>query len=231
MPELRRLRRLRSELGRRAVARSRTARRLTFRARWTSTRRLDPLTEWGYERGQPVDRWYIHRYLTGNPAPLHGTVLEVKEDLYASVLGAERVDVLDIDAGNPLATVIGDVCAPVTLEPDRYDAAIVTQTLQLVPDPAQALANLKRSLRPGGVLLVTVPCMSRSAGPSDRWRWTPLGFLELAESVGLRGEVSGVGNVLACRAFLLGAAVEDLDKSLLTRADPACPLLVTAALR
>ncbi len=162
---------------------------------------------------------------------MQGHVLEVKEDLYASALGAERVDVLDIDAGNPAATVIGDVCDPATLERGRYDAAIVTQTLQLVADPAQALDNLRRSLRPGGVLLVTVPSLSRAAGTGDRWRWLPFGFQETAAAAGLHGDVCGVGNVLACRAFLLGAAVEDLDKSLLTRADPACPLLVTAALR
>lgn len=231
MAEPRSLRRLRAEVGRRAVARSRTARRLTFRARWTSTRRLDPLTQWGFERGRPVDRWYIDRFLTDGRPPLSGTVLEVKEDLYGTVLGGDRVEVLDIDPGNPLATVVGDVCAPDTLGAERYDAAIVTQTLQLVTDPAQALTNLRRSLRPGGVLLVTVPCTSRSAGPADRWRWTPLGFRELAESAGLRGDVSGVGNLLACRAFLLGAAVEDLDATLLAQDDPDCPLLVTAVLR
>ncbi len=231
MPVLPSLRHARSELGRRAVARSRLARRLTFRARWTSTRRVDPLTEWGFERGQPVDRWYIDGFLTGAAALVSGHVLEVKEDLYATELGAGSVDVLDIDPENPAATVVGDVCDPSTLEPARYDAVIFTQTLQLVPDPTAALANLRRALRPGGVLLVTVPCLSRSAGPADRWRWTPFGFEELAASAGLHGDVRGTGNVLACRAFLLGAAVEDLDASLLGEHDRECPLLVTAVLR
>lgn len=199
--------------------------------RWSSARRLDPLSEWGFERGEPLDRWYIRQFLTSNAHLVRGHVLEVKEDLYGTSLGADRVDVLDIDPTNPLATVVGDVCDPATLASGRYDAAIVTQTLQLVAAPGQALVNLQRSLRPGGVLIVTVPCMSRLAGSSDRWRWTPLGLQELAESAGLTGEVSGVGNLLACRAFLLGAAVEDLDTALLAQHDPQCPLLVTAVLR
>ena len=163
---------------------------------------------------------------------MRGTVLEVKEDLYASALGAQRVDVLDIDPHNPLATLVGDLCEATTLEEDRYDVAIITQTLQLVADPVAALVHLRRSLRPGGLLLVTVPCMSRLAGGGrDRWRWTPKGFREVAAAAGFTGEVEGVGNVLTCRSFLFGAAVEDFDVTLLQLNDPDCPLLITAILR
>ena len=225
------VRRLISALARRAVLRSAAARRLTFRLRWSSTSRLEPLTEWGYERGTPVDRWYNERFLYDHAPLVHGRALEVKEDLYASRLGASRVDVLDIDPDNPLADIVGDLCSPETLPAATYDVAVITQTLQLLPDPAAALANLRRSLRPGGVLLLTAPCMSRSAGVEDRWRWLPLGLQELAHAAGLSGEVVGVGNVLSGRAFLLGAAAEDLGERLLKPVDEAVPLLVTAVLR
>ena len=49
---------------------------------------------------------------------------------------------VDIDASNERATVVGDLCDPTTLDVDRYDAAIITQTLQFVSDVEAALRNL-----------------------------------------------------------------------------------------
>ena len=155
------------------------AQRAFLTARFGDTGRTEPLTNWGSQRGQPVDRWYIERYLGDHSSDVSGRVLEVKSDLYASRFGASAVDVVDIDPSNPYATVMGDLCDPATLEPSRYDAAIVTQTLQLVRDPQAALRNLLGSLRRRGALLVTVPCLSRIVGDIDRWRWTPAGFEQL----------------------------------------------------
>jgi len=157
--------------------------------------------------------------------------LEVKEDLYATRLGAQRVDILDVDPANRVATIVGDMCDPQTLPVETFDVAVVTQTLQLLPDPRQALVNLRECLRPGGVLLVTVPCMSRLAGEWDRWRWTPRGFEDVVRSAGALGELHAVGNLLTCRAFLLGAAADDIDAELMAVHDPDYPLLVAAVLR
>ncbi|WP_138733969.1 methyltransferase domain-containing protein, partial [Modestobacter excelsi] len=159
--------------------RSAGARRAGFRVRWASTRRVDPLSEWGFDRGTAVDRYYIQRFLDSHRDLVHGRTLEVKEDLYASDLGAERVDVLDVDPDNSAATIVGDLCDPATLPAETFDAAIVTQTLQLVPDPVAGLRTVLRALRPGAAALVTVPAMSRLAGDWDRWRWTPRGLEEL----------------------------------------------------
>ncbi len=213
------------------TARSPLARQLSFRLRWSGTRRTEPLSEWGFERGTAVDRHLIERFLVEHGDLVHGRVLEVKEDLYASRLGAADVEVLDIDAGNPLATIVGDLCDRGTLPEQGFDAAVVTQTLQLVPDPVAALANLLAALRPGGAALVTVPSLSRLAGDQDRWRWTALGFRELVASAGGEAEVRARGNLLACRAFLMGAAVEEFPAGVLEGDDPDYPLLVTAVVR
>ena len=74
--------------------------RAVLRVRWGSLRRLQPEDKWGYERGLPVDRWYIERFLHEHRALIVGHVLEVKQDLYASRFGAEQVAILDIDATN-----------------------------------------------------------------------------------------------------------------------------------
>src|SRR5205085_3355186 len=77
-----------------------------------SLRRLRPISEHsGFDRGLPIDRYYIERFLAGPEArganpDIHGRVLEIKEDLYASRFGdPSEVEVLDIDTENPKATI------------------------------------------------------------------------------------------------------------------------------
>jgi len=213
------------------VDRARTVRR------WSSTRRTDPLTEWGHHRGTAVDRHYIWRFLDEHRDDVHGDVLEVKGDLYASALGASTVQILDVDPENPDATLIGDLVDPATLPAAAFDAAVVTQTLQYVTDPVTALENLLLALRPGGTLLVTVPSASRLAGQEDLWRWTASGLRQQLTAAVARvegaelGPVRGPGNSLTCRAFLMGLAAEDLDPRALTQDDDQYPLVVTEVLR
>lgn len=219
---------------RRAVTRLPGARRAALTLRFGDVGRTESLTGWGTGRGTPVDRWYIEAFLREHAAAVRGRVLEVKLDQYASSLGAAEVEVLDIDAANPLATVVGDVCHDSTLSPARYDAAVVTQTLQVVDDPEAGVRNVLRSLRPGGTALFTVPCLSRLIDGSDRWRWTPAGFRQVvaaAAPAGAEVEVRGLGNALAARAFLFGLAAEDLVPSALAVQDPDVPLVVCARVR
>lgn len=209
-------------------------RRLALRARFGDLSRVEPLDGWGFGRGTPVDRWYIERYLTGCAPLVRGHAVEVQDDVYSTRLGASSVNVLDIDPANPRADVVGDLCAPETLAPQRYDVAVVTQTLQLVSDPLAAVTHLVTALRPGGVLLMTTPVVSRLANDADRWRWTPVGMQDLltaAAPAGASVEVVGMGNALASRAFLFGLAAEDLDEAVLARHDARYPLLVGAQVR
>lgn len=221
---------VRSSFVRAAARRLPGARGLATRARFGDLARTEPLSRWGYERGTAVDRWYIRRWLHEQAAHVRGHALEVKEDRYASALGAATVEVLDIDPANPQATLVGDLCEPSALPSARYDAAVITQTLQFVVDPTAAVRHLVAALRPGASLLLTVPCLSRLDGPADRWRWTPTGVRDLLDACapGRVREVTGLGNGLAGRAFLFGLAAEDLPDSALEADDPALPLLVVA---
>jgi SAM-dependent methyltransferase len=204
-------------------------------ARFGDIGRAAPLTEWGYQRGLPVDRWYIASYLQDRADVVTGHVLEVKEDRYASALGASSVDIVDIDPTNTSATIVGDLCDPTTLTGVTADAVILTQTLQYLTDPVAGLRNVISCLRPGGALLVTVPCLQRIDGAGDLWRWTPAGLeRHLHAALGSRQadlEVTALGNGLAARAFLFGLAADDLDPAMLAEADPGIPLVATASVR
>src|SRR5262249_52837795 len=139
--------------------------------------RRRPFSTWGLERGTPVDRVYIEGFLERHREDIHGRVLEIKDRAYADRFGhdVERVDVFDVDSGNPLATTVGDLSAPGSLPTAEYDCFVLTQTLQYVADPAAAARNAVATLRPGGVLLASVPCIAHveaRARDTDRWRFT-----------------------------------------------------------
>ena len=189
---------------------------------------------WGYDRGTPVDRWYIERFLAEHSRDVTGRVLEVKDSGYTDRFGhalQERA-VLDVDPANPLATYVADLAAADGVPDDAFDCFVLTQTLQLVFDVRAALGHAHRILRPGGVLLATMPVASRICDPplTDHWRFTPLAARRLlAEAFGA-GEVSvaGRGSVLAQIAFLEGLAAEDLTARELAVDDERFPLVVCA---
>jgi SAM-dependent methyltransferase len=191
--------------------------------------------DWGFSRGTPVDRYYINAFLESCAADVRGNVLDVQEADNARRIGSHRVarvDVIDVDAANPRATVVADLrCAP-NVPSESYDCIILTQTLHLVDDMPAVVAECARLLRPGGVLLATMPCISRIAndyGPAhDHWRVTaPAARRLFAEQFGPNVQVESWGNVAAAAAFLYGMAVHELAPATLNFQDPHYPLLVT----
>jgi SAM-dependent methyltransferase len=187
--------------------------------------------QWGYDRGTPVDRWYIERFLAAHGADIRGHVLEVKDAGYTERFGRGVSDsaVLDVDAGNPRATLVGDLVSGDGLPGAAFDCFVLTQTLQYLADPRAALANARRLLRPGGVLLATLPVTSRICDTlTDHWRFTPVGARSLFDEAFGRGavHVEAHGNVLAQVAFLEGLAAEDLTPGELAFDDALYPLVV-----
>jgi hypothetical protein len=112
---------------------------------------------------------------------------------------------------------------------------VCTQTLHLLPDTAAALDNLWSSLAPGGVLLITVPALSRDDPiGGDYWRFTPLGLrrvLETALPASAEIAVEGFGNVLAGAASLFGLAAQEVGAGRLHEHDPSFPVIVCARVR
>ena len=206
------------------------------RPAWLGTiRRTTPLSDhWGRERGTPVDRFYIERFLGEERDAIRGRVLEVMNADYTERFGAgvERRDVLDIDPENEAATIVADLAAADSVPSDLFDCFILTQTLQYIYDLRAAVEHAHRTLRPGGTLLCTVPAVSRIARlqvESEYWRVTPAACSRLFGDVFAGGDVAvqGHGNVLTVVAFLVGMAVEELSPRELARDDPFFPLIVT----
>lgn len=205
------------------------------RVRWGSLRRTVPLSDYfGFDRGLPVDRYYIETFLAREAASIRGEVLEVLNSAYARRFGGAdvtQIHVVDIDSNNPEATVIADLTVAGSLPDQAYDSIIMTQTLHVTVDDSAAFQTLWHALRPGGTLLFTGPCISRiDDTDSDHWRYTPLGLRsQLARLLpDAEIQIEAHGNVLAAAAFLYGAAVEELTEAELDVNDPRFPLIVCA---
>jgi hypothetical protein len=60
-------------------------------------RRLSPISpSFGWDRGTPVDRYYIENFLARNATDIYGHVLEAENDHYTSRFGGPRVQQSDI---------------------------------------------------------------------------------------------------------------------------------------
>jgi SAM-dependent methyltransferase len=200
-------------------------------------RRVTPVSRvFGYDRGTPVDRYYIERFLARHAADIRGRVLEVGDDAYTRRFGGDRVavrDVLHVKPGNPSATIVADLADGGQIPSDTFDCVILTQTLHLVYDVRAAIRTLHRILKPGGVLLATAPGITqRSAdewAASWYWAFTTLSVQRLFEEAFPPEHVSvkARGNVLAAVAFLHGLAAEELRRKELDERDSQYQLTIT----
>ena len=200
-------------------------------------RRTTPLSPvWGLDRGVPLDRYYIHAFLERHRRDVKGRVLEIKDPGYTRMFGDDRVtsvDVLDVNPGNAQATIVTDLSRAKTVAGDCYDCFILTQTLGVIFDVAEALRHAVRVLKPGGVLLCTMPASGRISYEEgldgDFWRFTEASVRRLfAEVLPPQAvEITGHGNVLASSAFLYGMAVHELTREELDAYDPYFPVVYT----
>ena len=203
-------------------------------------RRVTPIDSgFGRGRGKPVDRHGIESSSRCHARNIRGRVLEVAEERYTSEFGGARVtrsDILHVDDSNPQATLIGD------LADDADDLPGAASTASSAPrhSPTSTTwrrgATIHRILKPGGVLLTTVPGISQMS-PYDRdrwgeyWRFTaqslgpPAGRARSAASTG-RGRA--YGNVLASTALLQGLCVDDLRRDELDHRDQRYQMLIAA---
>lgn len=190
----------------------------------------------GRERGTPIDRYYIERFLEGNRSLIRGTVLEVADSTYSLRFGGPdvtRLEVLHVRP-MPVATIVGDLSDPATLPGGTIDSFICTQTFNFIYDVQAAVRGAHHLLAPGGVLLATVAGISQiSTGDAsqwgDYWRFTPQSAERSFGDVFGPANVSVdfFGNSFAATCFLRGIALEEVATAKLDVKDPEYPMLIS----
>ena len=199
---------------------------------------LTPISRvFGLDRGTPIDRYYIEAFLATHAIDIGGRVLEIGDNTYTRQFGGNRVthsDVLHAVAGNPQATMVGDLSNADNIPSDSFNCLILTQTLLFIYDLPTVVQTLYRILKPGGVALITIPGISQvSRYDMDRWgdywRFTDFSARKLFEKAfpaeNITVEIHG--NVLVAIAFLHGLAVEELSKKELDFQDPDYQVSIT----
>jgi hypothetical protein len=205
-------------------------------------RRLAPISkEWGFDRGQPIDRYYIERFLESWSGDVRGHTLEVGSNRYTTRFGGDRVvksDVLHVSKSEPPVTIVADLTRDDGIPGATFDCVILTQTLQFIFDTRSALENLHRILVPGGVLLATFPGICQiSREDMDQfgqpWSFTTYSARRLFEEAfsGAELGIRAYGNVLSAVALLEGLAAQDLEPEELKHHDPDYEVLVTVRAR
>ena len=192
---------------------------------------------YGFNRGRPVDRYYIEHFLSQQSAVIRGRVLEIEHDIYTKRFGGPRVDACDILHVDPdfrEATIIADLADAPHIAAGSFDCLIIAQTLQFIYDLPAAVHTMHRILKPSGTALVTVPVVSRIHAPEkdamfrEYWRFTSMSAKRLfghafgSENV----HVTAYGNLTTCLAGLTGMATEDLRPHELDARDPLYEFLV-----
>lgn len=112
---------------------------------------------------------------------------------------ADRYESLDVRRGMEDQTYVTDLQTMADVPSDHFDAVICSEVLEHLPRPADALAQIHRVLKPGGVLIVTVPYLSRLHDePHDYYRYTRHGLRHLLASAGLQGvEIERIGSLFS----------------------------------
>ena len=189
----------------------------------------------GFDRGLPIDRYYIENFLRAHAADIRGRALEIGDASYCRQFGAgqvERQEVLHIHDGASEATIVGDLSRPGILPPGSLDCAVLTQTLHLIYDMKAALIELRAALKPGGVVLATVPGITPVA--HDEWGATWYWSLTRLSAERLFSEVFGpenvtvelFGNVYAATAFIQGVAANEVSSAKLDISDDHYPVIL-----
>lgn len=94
------------------------------------------------------------------------------------------IETFDIDE-NSNATYIGDICNNNSdiIPADYFDYIVCTEVLEHTKQPFNAVNEIKRMLKKGGLVFISVPFNLRIHGPlPDCWRFTEHGLRELFSS-------------------------------------------------
>lgn len=114
-----------------------------------------------------------------------------------SATAYESIDVAPRGGHSP--TWIGDICSMPQVPDARFDTVVCHQVLEHVRHPGRALEEIRRVLRPQGVLIMSVPHLSRRHElPHDYHRFTQEGVALLLGDHGFEPLViQGYGGILS----------------------------------
>lgn len=202
---------------------------------------LWPISDvFGFDRGQPIDRYYIETFLSENSSFIQGTVLEVADREYTIKYGknVKQSITTHVTHNDDSSSRLLNLETGEGVETGVADCFILTQTLPFIFDVRAAAANVIRLLKNDGVALVTVSGISQiSRYDMDRWghywSFTSASLRKLFEDC--RDveyvKIKTYGNVKTAVAGLYGLAVEDMVQGDIMYQDDDYQQIIAAVVR
>jgi SAM-dependent methyltransferase len=192
--------------------------------RYAAHKALRSLTpDWHDHSGGAIDRIYIDRFIRKNLQHSGGRILECGGERYKKFIAPKRrlsYDMVDIDPRKKGATLIADLQKMDSVKKNHFDVVICTQVLQYIASPTDAIRELHRILRAGGMLLLSVPFIEKDYSDlSDRWRFSKRCLRDLLNAF-KRVEVVGGGNLTSSICYLVGLGQNDVSPHMLESRDP-----------
>lgn len=196
----------------------------------------EPLRPFSGSRKQ-LHRFFLRKFLQQRvAADIKGHCLEFEEDRYTTRYGGSavhKIDILHKDDTNPEATIVADLTQKNDIKSNLFDCIICTHVFHIVYELDKIVSELHRILKPGGVLLVSVPHISiceTQFEEEELWRFTPLSLrLMFESSFGVGSvEIHTYGNSLVAAGYLRGLIAHDFTREELAYQDPRYALEICA---
>lgn len=229
----------------RAFVRRILTRQLTSRLEFEDAIAVTPVSDvFGLDRGTPLDRVFINRFLQKNRGIIHGDCLEVEEPVYTRKFGqpdhvAHALKFTATPGGAGQNEVVADLTQPQSVPEAKFDTFICTQTLNFIFDLDPVIASIHKLLKPGGHALITVAGISQISRYDyerwgDFWRFTDQSLRKLLtrQFAEENCALAVYGNVATSCLFLQGVSYEDIpDQKIMDTADPNYQMIVCAVVR
>lgn len=191
----------------------------------------------GFDRGTPVDRYYLNSYLKIKSQYIVGSVAEIGDNDLSLKYGNKDIKSTVLVYGKAMGNnqISCDLTRHETLPTEEFDTFICTQTLNFVYDFEKALEGIVKTIKPGGSLLLSVAGLSQISEYDmnrwgDYWRFTSLTVEKLLSKYFKKDsfEVVSFGNAYTASGFLYGVSAEEISSSKLKYQDKNYQIIICA---
>jgi 2-polyprenyl-3-methyl-5-hydroxy-6-metoxy-1,4-benzoquinol methylase len=198
---------------------------------------------WFYSGKREIVRYWIWKHL---PKSRNLTLLDCGAGggAFASEMSADlRVTAMDdheeslelLRASLPPGGVVRGGCTQIPFPEDSFDIVTALDVLEHIPDDRKAVAEMIRVLKPGGILVLTVPALMSLWSDWDvslhhQRRYLKNNLLPLMDVSVMRCIHAAYINVLAVPAIWLVRRVRSMGLGTRTRAEDWVPPLALNAL-